>query len=365
LLQEAWNTHPAWLLKPPTGTDSIGVWATKNFTEVSMIKKRMVAQKFFANPHLVNGRAVEYRVLLLVTSVLPLRLYVTYNANVKIGLGAFSLRNLSSPCGTINGPIHMSECGVSNEERLEPIIKFMEEEFGSAESKKLKDTFESIIIRTILSIHKNQEQRVLKNLFNLYNGFQLLSFDFFLDSKLEPWLNEVNVNPNTYVTADLQLPFLTWTHALNIAGYHFPPNLPKKARRILRSALLDSGLRLNSEFLTFNEKMYEIRLSERELEKQSHFIKQYLKSKEPVPMGILNSLTEDDTRHLKLSEDEVSRSRNSVYRRIYPPASIPGNPYLKFITSKRGIYYALLFNAWNALNDTRRKEIMYRRFNLL
>jgi hypothetical protein len=366
-LEKAWDTHQVWVIKPPLGTSSRGIKITTNWTEVSEIRERTVIQKFLTHPHLSNGKTTEYRVHVLVTSVLPLRLYASYHTLAKIGLAEFSLKNVSSPCGTLYGKIHMKTCEVKNEtEVLQPTEEVLYRQFSTTELNKLKENFESIIIRTLLSIEPEQQQAIESKLFNSYNGYQLLSFDFFIDNGLRPWLNEVNTNPTAYL-ANIPHPFSTWTDALNIAGYNFPPTLPTKAKKVLQASMgdFDSRSTRSLEWLTFNEEHYNLSLSQKELRKQARFVERFLKARNPVPTDILKDLTRDDVRQLRLLADEAARCKNTVYKRIYPPNQVSlRNPYLNYIVSEKGRYYALLFNAWSELCDTKRKDELLNRLNL-
>jgi hypothetical protein len=367
ILKNAWNKHQAWVIKPANGLGSHGVHVIKNWTEVAAIKERTVVQKFLTNPHLVNGRTVEYRLHVLVTSILPLRVYASNLIVCKLGLGEFNLKNLSSPCATLHGRIHMKACGVKDVTSiLQSTERELTEKFSPAEAKKLKDGFESIVIKTILSIERKQHREIESKLFNSYNGYQLLSFDFFIDSGLQPWLNEVNTHPIPYLP-NSEDKFSRWTDALNIAGYNFPPTLPTKAKEILKAYLIkyDPSLISDSPVLTFNENMYNLSLSETEQRKQARFVKRFLRTEEAIPTDILHNLTRDDAQQLRLAEDEAARSRGSAYTRIYPLYKVPVNPYIKYITSERGQYYTLLFNAWNALNDINLKDDIMSRLNIL
>jgi hypothetical protein len=260
----------------------------------------------------------------------------------------------------------MKTCEVKNEtELLQPTEEVLYGQFNRTELNKLKENFESIIIRTLLSIEQEQQHALESKVFNSYNGYQLLSFDFFIDIGLRPWLNEVNTNPAAYLP-NIPHPFVTWTDALNIAGYNFPPTLPTKAKKVLQASMgdFDSRSRPNLAWLTFNEEHYNLSLSQTELRKHARFVKRFLKTRNPVPTDILKGLTRDDVRQLRLLADEAARSKNTVYKRIYPPNQLSLNPYLNYIASEKGRYYALLFNAWNELCVTTGKDELLNRLNL-
>jgi len=73
------------------------------------------------------------------------------------------------------------------------------------------------------------------NLPNRYTGYELFGFDIILDSKLKPWLLEVNISPSLHSSSPLDLavkgPLIA--EVFNIAGFHLPPKYPASLKVFL------------------------------------------------------------------------------------------------------------------------------------
>ena len=67
------------IVKPSDSGEGHGIFITRNFTELtSDDKTNFVVQPLLTDPLLVEGRKVDLRTYVLVTSVLPLRYYGTH-----------------------------------------------------------------------------------------------------------------------------------------------------------------------------------------------------------------------------------------------------------------------------------------------
>ena len=64
-----------------------------------------------------------------------------------------------------------------------------------------------------------------QNLASHYCGYELFGFDVLLDSKLKPWLIEVNISPSLHSSSPLDLDVKSplATEVFNLARYHIPP----------------------------------------------------------------------------------------------------------------------------------------------
>jgi len=90
---------------------------------------------------------------------------------------------------------------------------------------------EDIVIKTLLCA----EEPITSSAFNMpnrYNCYELFGFDIILDTKLKPWLLEVNISPSLHSSSPLDLavkaPLIR--EVFNIVGYHLTPCMPPAAK---------------------------------------------------------------------------------------------------------------------------------------
>ena len=67
--------------------------------------------------------------------------------------------------------------------------------------EKIKD----LMIKTVLSAESNLVNLHQANVASRYSCFELFGFDILLDSKLKPWLLEVNISPSLHSSSTLDL----------------------------------------------------------------------------------------------------------------------------------------------------------------
>ena len=67
--------------------------------------------------------------------------------------------------------------------------------------EKIKD----LMIKTVLSAESSLASLHHNNVASRYSCFELFGFDILLDSKLKPWLLEVNISPSLHSSSTLDL----------------------------------------------------------------------------------------------------------------------------------------------------------------
>jgi hypothetical protein len=168
-----------------------------------------------------------------------------------------------------------------------------------------------------------------------YVGYELFGFDILLDSKLKPWLIEVNISPSLHSSSPLDLDVKSplTTEVFNLARYHVPPSkIPAKVQREILEKL-----NMSESNLCLDRRLYTRELSKADRAKQDKFVSM---SRPDYLDSILETLTPDDVRFLIRLEDELSQV--SHFARIFPTQDT--HKYFKFFDAPR--YYNLLVDAW-------------------
>ena len=77
-LQEAMEKDPNLILivKPVVSSQGRGIFLSNNIQEISNVNQPMIACQYIMNPYLINGYKFDIRIYVLVTSILPLRMYI-------------------------------------------------------------------------------------------------------------------------------------------------------------------------------------------------------------------------------------------------------------------------------------------------
>lgn len=97
----------------------------------------------------------------------------------------------------------------------------------------------SIIIKTLIAVEPTIMQNVQKNPTTRNNCFELYGFDIMIDSKLKPWVLEVNVLPSLSSSSifDKRIKTMVVCDALTIVGLQGYDKLKFKTKDITKKIL--------------------------------------------------------------------------------------------------------------------------------
>lgn len=215
-----------WMGKLPMGSGSRGVkfithWNQYNDTSSNPV----VVQKYLENPFLLDGKKCELLMIVVLTSVHPLRIYTFDAPLLKINYVNFTANpeHLNDSC--IHFPTNKNNvCGpfqpnlsLANSERI--FFDRIRKTRGNSVVAELKTKIENVIILTFFSAEKFLVESTHSKLYNRYNAFQLFSFDFLFDTDLNPFLLETNSKPLiNYPIKRIEDGDIKTMEALNLAG---------------------------------------------------------------------------------------------------------------------------------------------------
>uniref|UniRef100_K3WHZ6 Tubulin--tyrosine ligase-like protein 5 n=1 Tax=Globisporangium ultimum (strain ATCC 200006 / CBS 805.95 / DAOM BR144) TaxID=431595 RepID=K3WHZ6_GLOUD len=213
------NPHVLWILKPPNLSCGRGiklVTAASNGTPKLSKKKAYVAQKYIANPFLINELKFDLRIYVLVTSYEPLRIYLFDDGLVRFCTEKYSTSKsaLQNPFGHLtNYSVNKKNTAVfqqnqdtgdddehaftSSKWSLKMLYKYMHDLGKHKELTDFQVVLEDLIIKPLLAVESKVLMMVTSTSSGTQNGFELYGFDILLEGdEMKPWLLEVNVFPS-------------------------------------------------------------------------------------------------------------------------------------------------------------------------
>ncbi|XP_065354577.1 tubulin polyglutamylase TTLL13 [Calliphora vicina] len=213
------NKQKMFIIKPDAGAQGRGIWLTNDLKSVSTAE-RMICQTYISKPLLIDGYKFDLRVYALITSVDPLRIFV-YNE----GLARLATNKYVEPSmdNSDNLYMHLTNYSVNKKnsqyESCDSDDCGSKRNFGAINSwmrrqnydvKGFWDRIDDIIIKTILSawpILKHNYHACFPSHDKIQACFEILGFDILVDSKMKPYVLEVNHSPSFHTNelVDLQV----------------------------------------------------------------------------------------------------------------------------------------------------------------
>ena len=233
-----------WLIKPINKDGGKGIKIFKSLSKIKL--KYFVITKYIRNIHLINNKKYDLRLYILITGLKPLRIYFNRQGLVRISAEEYSL-NISS----INNKfIHLTNTDINKYNKKYVYPKHPNDESANIwnlatyqkylnknniDWNSIYNKIKDIIIKTIISAHRELVNGLIKNNLNDRSFYNLLGFDIIITDKLEPILLEVNESPcmDIYDKVDIRIKTNLLTDILNIVGiYPFTKEMsePKNER---------------------------------------------------------------------------------------------------------------------------------------
>jgi len=210
-----------WIAKPAEKSQGRGITILKDLADLRF-DSAAVVQKYIETPMMISGYKFDLRLYVIVASFHPLTVYLYKEGLVRFATDKFSMDNLG------NKYSHLTNTSINKQS---PSYSSTKDGVGPGciwALSQLKSYFESqptvfkgerhpahtwhkitnIILLTLLALSDHIPTQS-------YNCFELLGFDILIDSKMKPWLLEVNVSPalttNTSLDAYVKLGVLQHT----------------------------------------------------------------------------------------------------------------------------------------------------------
>ena len=195
-----YSQNELWLIKPKLSTCGANIALLKEYSD---IKDDYIITKFLKNPHLIKGFKYDLRFHGLITSILPLKLYLYNEGLVRISSEKYDYNNLTKLSSYLTNialniknekkyiyPNNISNIEDSNLWNFDVFQNYCEKKgYNYTEIfEKVKDIF----IKLVLSIRKKTINYIKKINLHSSNFYHLIGFDIILDNNLKPYLLETN-----------------------------------------------------------------------------------------------------------------------------------------------------------------------------
>ncbi|CAM9169398.1 unnamed protein product [Chrysoparadoxa australica] len=204
------NTN--WIMKPIGRSQGRGIFIFNKLSQISKWKsdsrwektkddaETYVVQKYIKNPYLIAGRKFDMRLYVLVTSFMPLTVWI-----YRAGFCRFSHARYSNAVEDLDDmePISSQKhlTNVSIQKKTESYDKVFGGKwelrqlklhlmgiYGAEKADKMFWSVQEVILKSLQSV-----QQVM---INDKHCFELYGYDVLFDDELKPWLLEVNASPS-------------------------------------------------------------------------------------------------------------------------------------------------------------------------
>ena len=213
LFVEEFKLHAGaiWIMKPIGKAQGKGIFLFNKLSQINDWKKdhrwkadnpqaeTYVVSKYIENPLLVGGKKFDLRIYVLVTSYMPLQIYL-----YRSGFGRFSGSRYNTNAKNLgDNYVHLTNAAVQKTAPgydagqgckwpLRNLKLYLIGKFGIAATDRLFKEIEELVIYSLLSVQKV--------MIHDKHCFELYGYDILIDDALKPWLVEVNASPS--LTAD-------------------------------------------------------------------------------------------------------------------------------------------------------------------
>lgn len=224
------NPGVVWIMKPIAKSQGKGIFLFKKLKDITDWKKgeyqrepdpnkeipeTYVVQRYIENPYLIGGRKFDIRVYVLVTSYIPLKVWLYRGGFARFSNTRFSLDSIDDTY------VHLTNVAVQKTApdydpekgckwSTQQLRKYLVAKHGMEAVEKMFRLMDDIFIKTL--------QSVQKIIINDKRCFEMYGYDILLDNDLKPWLIEINASPSLTASSndDYNLKFGLLDDVLNI-----------------------------------------------------------------------------------------------------------------------------------------------------
>ena len=213
-----------WIMKPAGKAQGKGIFLFRKLKDITDWKKEdyfhrdedkdgtkeppetYVVQRYIDNPYLIGGRKFDIRIYVLVTSYVPLKVWLYRSGFARFSNTRFSLDSITDTFVHLtnvavqkNAPDYDPEKGCKWS--LQELRMYLAARHGHEVVQTLFQQFDDIFIKSL--------QSVQKIIINDKHCIEVYGFDLMIDSNMKPWIIEVNASPSLTASSptDYELKF--------------------------------------------------------------------------------------------------------------------------------------------------------------
>lgn len=218
-----------WIVKPSRGSKGKGIFLFQKLKDLSEWREQQKAQceeqdrlwliqRYIERPYLIGGRKFDLRIYVLVTSYVPLKVWVARDGFARISGSQYSLESLqdslvhlTNTAVQITGSVSPSRQGCKWS--LHKLRQFLTARHGVLVVSAIFDKVAQQIMISLASVQGAIMQSK--------HSFELYGYDILFDEELTSWLLEVNASPTLSPTSleDHQLKYNMIEDIFHILNY--------------------------------------------------------------------------------------------------------------------------------------------------
>ena len=210
LFVEEFKNHQAgtiWIMKPIAKAQGKGIFLFNKLSQINEWKKdhrwkpdnpqaeTYVVQRYIENPLLVGGKKFDLRIYALVSSYMPLVVYLYRSGFARFSSFRYNTKqkNLGDTYVHLtNAAVQKSapgyDAGAGCKWPLRQLKLYLIGKFGVGPTDRLFLEIQELIIYSLLSVQKI--------MIHDKHCFEMYGYDIMIDDNLKPWLIEVNASPS-------------------------------------------------------------------------------------------------------------------------------------------------------------------------
>jgi tubulin polyglutamylase TTLL5 len=215
-ISQSKHNDTLWIVKPFSNCQGKGIFLTKSISSIPF-NQRLIVSKYITNPYLINNKKFDLRIYVLLTSLHPLRIYRYNDGLVRFCVNNYNNRNYTDKYS------HLTNYAINKHSKhYIPNTNISETDTSSSkwnlltlrnhftsqgiDSDIIFNKIDDMIIKSIISCENQMWLSLDKNAaFPQYNCIALFGYDILIDEYLNPWLLEVNHNPNLHYDTPIDL----------------------------------------------------------------------------------------------------------------------------------------------------------------
>ncbi|MCP1676513.1 tubulin polyglutamylase TTLL5 [Natronocella acetinitrilica] len=203
LIRDA-HAHPErrYIRKPKNAARGKDIAVVQDIATVP-VGDRWLVQRYLDNPHTIDGHKYVLRLYVLITSVVPLRVYLFREGSTKLASDVFDLNDLANPYAHLTNP----DINATNQNSTTPVVflslatyrKWLKEQ--GHDDDALFERLRDLVTLTVISAREAMLERTRSVKADTSGCYELLGLDCLVDANLNPWILECNLSPSLEVCA--------------------------------------------------------------------------------------------------------------------------------------------------------------------